>query len=82
MRARYALLLTMLLAAPHGAQAQEGAAAGAVTGAVAGALIGGPIGAVVGGLFGAAAGGTAQKVAHSQAAPGPYGGDSGTRRFA
>jgi phage tail tape-measure protein len=64
MRVRHALLLApILLATPDGAQAQEGAAAGAVTGAVAGALVGGPIGAVVGGLLGAAAGGSAQELA-------------------
>lgn len=72
MRVRHALLLTpILLAPPHSAQAQEGAAAGAVTGVVAGALVGGPIGAVVGGLLGAAAGGSAQELARQPAGTKP-----------
>ena len=64
MQARCRMIgLTLLLVLPQRAEAQEGAAAGAVTGAVAGAIIGGPIGAVIGGVAGAAAGGTAQELA-------------------
>lgn len=52
-----------LIAAPHLALAQEGAAggaaAGAVTGGVVGGVVGGPVGAAVGAGVGAAAGGAA-----------------------
>jgi Protein of unknown function (DUF1236) len=45
------------LAIPFAANAQSGAATGAVGGAVTGAIAGGPVGAVVGGVGGAIIGG-------------------------
>jgi hypothetical protein len=55
-----AVSLSLMLASPGLAAAQEAFVAGALTGALTGGLVGGPIGAAVGGIAGAAIGGAAE----------------------
>ena len=62
MRVLKTCVLTLAIAAPAAAMAQDrapgGALAGAATGAAGGAIVGGPVGAVVGGAAGAVVGAT------------------------
>ena len=55
-----AVSLSLMLASPGLAVAQEAFVAGAITGALTGGLVGGPIGAAIGGIAGAAIGGAAE----------------------